>query len=135
MTRREFPLFISTVNFRSFIYRKRFFYRMDTKKIMCYENYIVEITRPVFLQSFMLSLCHQHLIVSYDTSQLRLTIFVLFLPIILSQEFYWKADNIPKSCMRDTICPPYWQPPSQRAFTSSRLSIETLEKGVKYVQN
>ena len=39
MTRREFPLFISTVNFRSFIYRKRFFYRMDTKKNVLWKLY------------------------------------------------------------------------------------------------
>ena len=33
------------------------------------------------------------------------------------------------------ICPVYVILRSQPAFTSSKLTIETLEKGVKYVQN
>ena len=52
------------------------------------------MARLVFLQSSMLSLCPQYLIVSYETSQLRLTIFVFFLPIILPRKNFHGKQTI-----------------------------------------
>ena len=51
--------------------------------------------------------------------------------------FYWTSPVAASDCCpcKQLFLQHFWSAPTQPAFTCSKLTVETLEQGVKYVQS